>query len=266
MTLISILLAVWLEKLVNANERFQFKFYFDKYWNAYIESQRQLLPKVLFIAVPIVVYFYIEQSLPEILQLPLQLLVLLLAMGCPHYREIYKEFLSSSDRGDQQACFMYSQKLGVNVEREGHSTVGQALVWHNYQYYLAVIFWFACTGSIGVLIYCALREGYKQEQGAEEEFWGQALTVMDWIPARLTALGYLLVGDYHSAIHKFKHVVFNVDYKARAILAEVAVAADEATLDSCSSDEAVSLVRLAKRATLLALAMIAIATLGGWVH
>jgi AmpE protein len=79
-------------------------------------------------------------------------------MGCWHYRQLYKQYLNAAARDDQQAAFLTMQQLntdaGISQDELSH---GQRLVWLNFKYYAAVLFWFAVFGAFGALLYAILR-------------------------------------------------------------------------------------------------------------
>ena len=94
-----------------------------------------------------------------------QSIVLFVCIGCPVLRAVYKNFLNAAERGDLQACSMYTDQLGHcgshsdsdgTASAEGKS-FGQHLTWLNYQHYAAVMLWFIAFGAPGALFYSLSR-------------------------------------------------------------------------------------------------------------
>ncbi|KTD11387.1 regulatory signaling modulator protein AmpE [Legionella jamestowniensis] len=80
----------------------------------------------------------------------------------------------------------------------------------------AVIFWYIVTGPLGIVFY-RLVSLCRAHQSTTQ--LAQDITdVMDWIPARLTALLYLLVGNFQKGIHFFMQMFFSVPEKNDILL------------------------------------------------
>lgn len=65
----------------------------------------------------------------------------------------------------------------------------------------AVVFWYILTGALGVLIYRLI--SLCREQNLTAIVAQQVTNILDWIPARLTTLLYLLVGNFQQGIRFF---------------------------------------------------------------
>jgi AmpE protein len=86
-------------------------------------------------------------------------LVLLVCMGCWQYRQLYKQYLNAQARSDQQAAFLVMQQIRQQAGfSNAELTHGQQLVWLNFKYYAAVLFWFALLGAFGAIAYAMLRQ------------------------------------------------------------------------------------------------------------
>jgi AmpE protein len=86
-------------------------------------------------------------------------LVLLVCMGCWQYRQLYKQYLNAQARADQQAAFLVMQQIRQQAGfSSAELTHGQQLVWLNFKYYAAVLFWFALLGAFGAIAYAMLRQ------------------------------------------------------------------------------------------------------------
>jgi len=63
----------------------------------------------------------------------------------------------------------------------------------------AVIFWFVITGALGVLCYRLISLCRDQEKTTNLAIL--ITDILDWIPARITVLLYLLVGNFQKGVH-----------------------------------------------------------------
>jgi len=225
-------------------------------------------------------------------------LVLLLCMGCWHYRQLYKQYLNAAERQDQEAAYLVmvqiSQQAGLVSDELSH---GQRLVWLNFKYYAGVLFWFALLGAFGAIAYAMLRQlaepvTYQEPQEAavpadepahspqetasdaasdddltQQRVQGFAVDLShwaDWIPVRLFGLGFALVGHFTKASAALVAYLVDSSTPAEIVLSDIAKAAEPLPdeLRNCSS-EVCSLVQLSKRNILFFLALVAVLTLSG---
>jgi len=165
MTLISMLIALIIERLAVRTNAWQWV----SYVRPYLQISRQgplaslqndqyglvlwwLLPALLVAVVLFVVDFWL-------LNLLVNTLVLLLCIGCWHYRQLYKQYLNAAERQDQEAAYLVMLQInshaGIVSDELSH---GQRLIWLNFKYYAAVLFWFALLGAFGAIAYAMLRQ------------------------------------------------------------------------------------------------------------
>lgn len=164
MTLLSMLIALIVERLAVRSNKWQLVSYVRPYlhyagkapFSALTQQQGALL---LWCALPVLLLSLALWLIDFwLVTLVVNTLVLLLCMGCWHYRQLYKQYLNAAARDDQQAAFLTMQQLntdaGISQDELSH---GQRLVWLNFKYYAAVLFWFAVFGAFGALLYAILR-------------------------------------------------------------------------------------------------------------
>jgi len=165
MTLISMLIALIIERLAVRTKAWQWV----SYVQPYLKVSRQgplasllnhqfgivlwwLLPAIAVAVVLFVVDFWL-------LTLLVNTVVLLLCIGCWHYRQLYKQYLNAAERQDQEAAYLVmlqiNQQAGIVSDELSH---GQRLIWLNFKYYAAVLFWFALLGAFGAIAYAMLRQ------------------------------------------------------------------------------------------------------------
>ncbi|MDZ7871579.1 MAG: regulatory signaling modulator protein AmpE [Rheinheimera sp.] len=163
MTLLSMLIALIVERLAVRGRTWQLVTYLQPYLrfcsSDNVGSIRQqpyfLLLGWLLPAVVIALLIYSVQF--WLFQLLLNTVVLLLCIGSWHYRQQYKQFLNACQRDDEQAAFLSMQQMR-QAQGAPELTYGPQLIWLNFRYYAAVLFWYALLGVFGAVAYACLRQ------------------------------------------------------------------------------------------------------------
>ena len=274
MTLISLLLVLLVERITTKSQYWQGGFYVDKYLQS-IESRggfnstskSWVLALVIFVPV-IIVYLSVQKFSGGLLELVISTAILMVCVGCPAIRATYKCFLQAANRGDLQACSMYEEQLSGNDKDT--ISFGLNLVWQNYRHYTAVILWFAACGAAGAILYILVREMEAKLSNDNAQVSHQVtrlLNIVDWIPVRITALGFLLVGHFSRAFPTWLGYLPDPAVQAKTLLLDVSKKAEEIEPDESNcAEEPCTLVRLAKRNVMFLLVVIAILTLSGWIN
>ena len=281
MALFSLLLALFLERVLTLGRAWQFETHYDKL----IERLKAHWPvdSLIFQLLALVgpaglVYLLLDQvqgMMFGIVSLILWVLLLLLAIGCSHYRQLYKHYLLAASKGDAQACYHLAAELADQTELDTCSEsmlgarVGQQLAWINYRYYIAIVIMVILAGPVGVIFYASVRalQRYACCNQISMPVVNQLMFLLDWLPSRLVALGYVLVGNFAHAIGIWGQQAVMLRQSPFELVSSVAMASEQ--LSSKADEEHVCmestcrLVRLAKRNLLLIIAMIAIMTIYG---
>ncbi len=300
MTLLTMLIALIVERLAVRGSAWQLRTYLQPYLQRgqavtlpglpqpYLMLLWWLLPALLVSLLIYSVQFWL-------LQLVLNTLGLLLCIGSWSYRQRYKQFLNAAQRDDQEAAFLAMQKIRT-AQGAPELSYGQQLIWLNFRYYAAVLFWYALLGAFGAVAYACLRQLSEPGEAADttmdeatgpaaeenttpesasaavvaDEQWRRfaddLLHWADWLPVRLFGLGLALVGDFSRTSAVLLQHAGALQLSAPDLLAELSQAAEPVPEELLNtSDAAVSAVALAKRNVLFFLALIAILTLSGWL-
>jgi AmpE protein len=273
MTLISLLLVLLIERVTTKSRYWQTEFYVDKYLDAV--EKRDLMRKssaswvlLLLLFLPALVFFVVLRELSGgLIEFIVNTAILMVCVGCPAVRATYKCFLQAANRGDFQACSMYAEQL--NEADQGIEAFGQNLVWQNYRHYAAVILWFTALGGAGAVLYALARNmqsRYANREDGTSERIDHIMSLLDWVPVRITALGFLLVGHFSRAFPIWVSHLPDPAVPAKTLLLSVAVQAEEIEPDQNDcTEEPCTLVRLAKRNIMFLMTAIAILTLSGWL-
>ncbi len=153
----------------------------------------------------------------------------------------------------------------------GDTSLGQTLVWFNFRYYCAVLFWFVCLGPAGAVLYCMVRESADDSDNSISELFGEnqlyrALHILDWLPARVCTAGYLLIGDFTRSAGIWLSYLLDFTSSAKSLVCKIANAAESIDVVDCSNTtEPACMLKLAKRNILFFLAMVALLTLYGGI-
>lgn len=300
MSLLSLLIALMAEKSLSSSV-WRFDHYYQIYVNFFNNNNTLSKPNnsnlscALFLLIPVAVVYTILQLLDDgLLHLIISTLVLIVCFGCFTTRKRYKEYLHAAFQGEITSTELHHQQF-LQDKNLPQMTFGQALIWLNYRYYIAVMLFFVLFGATGVVFYRLLttvieqRNGFKQDSKKEDNnehnieegiaqdglrtphddstHYSQILFYIDWLPVRITAFGYMFVGHFSKAFPMWLESVFEINKPIYKILIDVAQKSEDIMIDKddCSAEPCL-LVRLAKRNVLLVLSVISILTLLGLIN
>lgn len=286
MMLMSLLLVLSLERLITKDTHWHVETYANQYRQFLIDKDwlsedsvatsfylTMLMPAL---ALAIIEYWLLGAFLTFVTQS----LILFVCVGCPALRATYKCFLNAAERGDLQACSMYTDQLGHcatsnesdgSAKREGMS-FGQHLTWLNYQHYAAVMLWFIAFGAPGALFYCLCRsttEAFCAHNHPLKETAGRLMFALDYIPVRITAFGMLMMGHFSRALPEWLKYALEFNISAYDVLTKISSKAEMLTPEEQqmqsenASIEPKVLVKLAKRNVIFLLVITSALTLLG---
>jgi AmpE protein len=263
-------------------------------------SKKSIVSQLIFIAIPVVICDVLIELVDDgLLYLIFSTLVLIVCFGCVKTRQCYKDYLMSAFRGEPTSCELHHSQLQQDTSSAPMS-FGQLLVWLNYRYFIAIMIFFVVFGPAGALFYRLLvtmnetpealeKECNKDETDAETSVESETnvevkvepqatsstkkeetpilkdiLFWVDWLPVRIVAFGYMLVGHFSKAMPVWLENLFDINKQPNQILISVAQKSEDFMIDpeDCTAEPCL-LVRLAKRTLLLCLAAIAILILTG---
>jgi AmpE protein len=289
MSLLSLLIALAAEKSLSSSF-WRFDHYYQMYANFF--QNNSLLSKhkdstviyTLFLLIPVALIYGILSLVDDgLLHFVLSTLVLIVCFGCFTTRSSYKQYLQAANRDEETTSKLYHLQLlqDKNLPPMGF---GQALIWLNYRYYIAIMLFFTLFGATGVVFYRLLTTVIEQQnncpfdQNKEDnpgivtvssgcKNYHHILFFLDWLPVRITTFGYMFVGHFSKALPIWLESFFDSKKSAHKILSDVAQKSEDNIVDKndCTAEPCL-LVRLSKRNVLLLLATIAALTLFGVVR
>lgn len=287
MTLIAILVSLVLERLLDQVQDLR---RYERYQD-YVEWMRQRLRGdpwegrlgVLALLAPVVLATLLLQAglddaLFGLLGLLFAVAVLLFCLGprdLGHELNAYRDAYGSDNRehATRLARALLGHEPPADPDEQAHAVTRAVLVQANVRIF-GVLFWFALLGPVGAVLYRATTELRLHTQQDSDEFaWAarQLGEILDWIPARLTALGYALSGDFEAAVVRWREAVAGAE-RWSAPAAQVLAAAGGGALDlepesqdSVAWDRTLqSAMGLVWRTLILWVFVIALLTLAGW--
>ncbi len=279
MSLISLLIALAAERHLSSSV-WQFNHYYKIYlaWWKKTSKQANFLQnetKTLgFIALPTAIVAIVTSFIDDgVLHFLLSTLVLVVCFGCVKSRDAFKCFLRAAFRGEITTCEMNRQQLlqDKGLEEQGF---GQSLVWLNYRYYVAIMLSFIAFGAAGAVFYRLLTTLIEQNHDTEVTIseqvlksCQQTLAFIDWLPVRITAFGYMFVGNFTKAFPSWLESLYDFKSTPNQVLINIAQVAEDYSVDEhdCTAEPCL-LVRLAKRNVLLMLSVVSILTILGIIN
>ena len=166
-----------------------------------------------------------------LLALPIHLLVVIYSLGRGDLLAGLGPFRDAWRRGDLQAATHVAERdLSITADSgeqllekvQGH------LLWQAYQSFFAVIFWYFLLGPVVVLSYRLLALAAEHSQNpALVERAEQLRHAFDWLPVRLLAASFALVGNFAAVSRVMLHELLSWDISAAQLIDKAGCAAAE---------------------------------------
>ena len=190
----------WLERHLNAGE----------YRHGMVAALFAVLPPVLIIAA----LHYLLLSAHPLLAFLWSAAVLYLTLGFRTFSHTFTEISSALQSGDipaarsKLAAWRMESGVELSSNEVARLTIEQGLL-DSYRHVFGAVFWFLLLpGPCGAVLYrlavVLAREWRTKNATVDQEQFGrfseQVLYYLDWLPVRLTALSFAIVGDFEDAI------------------------------------------------------------------
>lgn len=256
MSFLVLLLAVWIEKFSALRHRVQR----DDMWLRELTKleasprmgTRPWLILALVVLLPVLLLALLLLVLGPVaygwLVFPVHLLVLIYSLGRGDLLASLGPFRDAWRRGDEQAASHVAERdLGVVAEGEGQLLEGVQgyLLWQAYQSFFAVIFWYFLLGPVAALSYRLLALAVKHgKTPALVERAGQLRHAFDWVPVRLLAASFALVGNFVAVSRLMLHELLNWDISAAQLIERTGRVASELPAPVVGADGVASLDEL----------------------
>ncbi|WP_122689234.1 regulatory signaling modulator protein AmpE [Pseudomonas viridiflava] len=239
MSFLVLLLAVLVEKFSALRQRVQRDGPFLKQL-ARLEAgprtaSRPWLILALLVLLPVVVLQLVLTIVGSVaygwLALPIHLLVLIYSLGRGDLIAALGPFRDACRRGDAQAAVHVAERdMGVQADDSQQLLQGvqSYMLWQAHQSFFAVIFWYFLLGPVAALAYRLL--ALAAEHGttpALVERAAQLRHAFDWVPVRLLAASFALVGNFVAVSRLMLHELLNWNISAAQLITRIGCAAGE---------------------------------------
>lgn len=281
MTLFTTLLVLIVERLFKLGEHWQLDHRLEALFRRI--THFSMLRTMGMTAIAMAVTFILLQALKELLfnvpTLVVWILLGVLCIGAGKVRVHYHAWLKAASRNDPHPCEAMASDLtlihGVPPdcnEREFLRELQNALLWINFRFYLAPLFWFIVGGPWGPVTlvgYAFLRAWqtwqarYQTPHQRLQSGIDAILHVLDWIPVRLAGVVYALLGHGEKALPAWFASLADLhtsQYQVLTRLAQFSLAREPHT-DKVETPKAA--VSMAKKASFVVVVIIAVLTLYG---
>jgi AmpE protein len=253
MSFLVLLLAVWIEKFSALRQRVQR----DGSWLRELSrletsprtSSRPWLILGLTVLLPVLLLALVLLVLGSVangwLTFPLHLLVLIYSLGRGDLITALGPFRDACRRGDAQAAVHVAERdMGVQADNSEQLLEGvqRYLLWQAFQSFFAVIFWYFLLGPVAALAYRLLALAAENGKNpALVETAAQLRHAFDWVPVRLLAASFALVGNFVAVSRVMLHELLNWNISAAQLIAKIGCVAGEVPAPSVGAEGVTSL-------------------------
>jgi membrane protein required for beta-lactamase induction len=290
MALLVILLGIAIEKLVTSVENIRTFHWFTTYaqWLRHqLESwslRQDTVILLIIIALPVIGVAFVYERLDDALVLLGFLFSVLVFVYCIGPRELHDrahKFMEALERGEQTEAQALAEEIleGKPVPEDESrliQEIDRALFVATNNSFLGVVFWFVVLGPVGAVIYRlshVLLQHLGQQNDEENSGFYQSnqllFSILNWIPAHLTALTYGIAGNFVDAMHHWRlhksydqlspaasdNMLVDTGFGAIQIEPDIKVFDGQTIHDTLG---------LCRRAIIIWITIIAILTLAGW--
>lgn len=256
MSFLVLLLAVWIEKFSALRQRVQR----DGGWLHELNKletnprwlNRPWLVLIVMVLLPVallaLLLWVLEPVAYGLLALPVHLLVVIYSLGRGDLLADLGPFRDAWRREDLQAAD-HVAKRDLDIEADNGEQLLERvqghLLWQAYQGFFAVIFWYFLLGPVAALSYrlLALIAEHSQNPGVAERA-AQLRHAFDWVPVRLLAASFALVGNFVAVSRVMLHELLNWNISAAHLIDKVGLVAGEIPKPVAGPDGINSLDRL----------------------
>ena len=220
MTLLSILIALLLERIIDTAHGWREHTWFQRYYqwmfqhigsNSFWSGPGGVIAVLAPIILGAVVVFSIlDMILFGFLSFLGAVAVLLLCLGPWDLDADTDNLIQAIEDNDEEAVHIRTEDLLGKGASADTKTIAEGVLSQSLERIFGVIFWFAILGPVGAVLFRAGNLLANIVIGSEEEREGfvKAVTrlngILIWAPARLTALGFAVMGNFEDALHNWQ--------------------------------------------------------------
>ena len=159
----------------------------------------------------------------------LEILLLLYVLTHADFEQHFKQYMTDIENGDVQGAYRCAEQylavpeIELNDEvAKMHDQVCHTLLYRWFEFFFLMVFWFLVLGVPGILLaWFSLQ--YSQLVACDEKAW-RPLHWLEWIPARLLGLTFVLAGHFDKAMPVWRETLWKWRVPADDALYRVALA------------------------------------------
>lgn len=244
MSLLAVITALLLEQLHPLSSRkylhgwlTDYADFFQRQFNAGEQTQGRIawLLAVLPLLAAVVVVFWLLCKMHPVFGWAFSILVLYLTMGFRQFSHYFTRIHQALQSGElDEARRLLSSWRGIhahelNREEVARLAIEEALL-ASHHHVFGVIVWFVITsvlglGPVGAVLYrlalflnASWRRGTEVDSGRFGEFAQRAISVLEWLPLRITAMTFAIVGNFEDTVYCWRTQAANWPDKDAGIL------------------------------------------------
>lgn len=222
MTFLTVLLALFIERVVRQHRPQRQHLWFDTYCRrlAGTSFAQRLMSRPwggVLVLLPLLIGLAWMQAFFHELGAPFAfvfgVVVLLYSLGPRDLGEEAEAFIDARDSGEQDRASALAQQFCISEvpteEPRRSFAVARAIVILATKRVIGPIFWFVAFGAVGAATYRAIHLLAEHLQGEDcppqmKRYSDEMRHVADWAPARVTAAGYAIAGNFDAVAHAWR--------------------------------------------------------------
>ncbi|HJV86320.1 MAG TPA: CobD/CbiB family protein [Noviherbaspirillum sp.] len=176
---------------------------------------------MLVLMVPTLLVYWLCLKISPLAALLWNVLIAYLTLGFRHYSHYFSSIQIALNSGDETAArellaeWTRQNTVGMSVSDISRVAVEKALI-ASHRNVFGVFFWFVMPiGPAGAIMYRVaeyLARAWNEPEHLKNEPFGRfamkAFYWIDWIPARLTAIAFAIVGNFEDAIYAWRNFAY----------------------------------------------------------
>ncbi|MDP3843939.1 MAG: CobD/CbiB family protein [Oxalobacteraceae bacterium] len=194
-------------------------------------GQRGWIFMMLALMLPTLLIYWLCMKISPIAAFAWNVCIVYLTLGFRHYSHFFTSIQLALNAGDDVTArhllaeWTRQDTVGMDVAEISRIAVEKALI-STHRNVFGVFFWFLMPlGPAGAVMYRVaeyLARAWNDSSRAGSETFGQfsarAFYIIDWIPVRLTAIAFAIVGNFEDAIYAWRNFASNWKDEAIGII------------------------------------------------
>ena len=280
MSLISVILALILDRLLREHHDLRDLGWFEHYSAKLNKALTLANPAVrigLILLLPLGLVLLVQYAFYDLLfNIPyfiFGVVVLLYCLGPACLASEIEAYLDARSLGDDDEALHYAgvltERAASSVPDQQTSDVTRAILYVANQRIFSVLVWFVLFGPIGAMTFRFVTQLSRQLDASPKqlELAKKIHALLEWLPARMLALAYAMMGNFEGAVHAYHSRAHEPDIALNNY--DVLVGTGMGAIkDQTSMDEVVTIHAargLVMRSILVWVTILALLTLGGWL-